>query len=60
MQKKTAATSVQSIRGRFAWVILDGSEIPIIDTVCACLGAGFSLSEQVCDLWMNSSQTSAT
>lgn len=55
-----AATSVQSCRGRFAQVTMDKGEIPVIYTVGAGLGAGFNVSEQVYDLWINSSQTCAT
>lgn len=57
---RTTATSVQSFRGRLAQVTLDESKNPITDTVCACSGAGFSVSEQVYDLWMNSRQACAT
>lgn len=58
--EKPAATPAQSCGGRFAQVTLDEGEIPVIDTVCSGLGAGFNLSEQVYDLWISSSQTCAT
>lgn len=57
--ERTAATSAQPIRGSFGQVILDKKQ-DSNNRYCVCMLRGRFVSEQVCDLWMNLSQTCGT